>query len=288
MEENKSPSHQGTLSDQPQSPSLLQPRPAPHSNSTAPESLTKLTEHLATKGAPSTSLKFEDAVKRWFMGQSKKLKSLCGTEEDSRRMLIAALNAVSKTPSLMECTFESFTSCLLTCAELRLMPGALQECAIVPFNNSKKGCKEAVFMLQYQGLCQLLYRSGFIKDIECEIVCEKDFFEFKRGSDRKLVFEPFDGDWEERGEWVGVYCIIRNTFGGEHIKYMTTKEVNAIKARSRAANSSDSPWNSKYLGDKAWMWMKTVLKQNAKMMPKNVKLSIALNEYENDVEVEEK
>ena len=245
-------------------------------NQPQPTSNAQMSQHLATQGARATAIGFETQVKEWFQTNARRMQNLCGSAEDAKRVLLAALQSVSKTPSLMECTFESFTVCLLQSAELRLFPGAMQECAYVPFNNNKKRCKEATFIIQYQGLCQLLYRSGMVKAIRAEIVCEKDYFEYKRGSLERLTFEPFDGNLEDRGEWLGVYCIIENTFGGQHIKYMTAKEVMAIKARSRASGSSESPWNSKFVSDIAWMWMKTCLKQNAKFVPKSAVLAAAL------------
>lgn len=236
----------------------------------APTSNAQVAAHLNKQGARQNQITaFEDQAKNWFSVNAKRIRSLMGSDEDARRLLIAAINSLQKIPTLAECTFESWAVCLLQSAEYRLFPGAMQQCAYVPFNNNKKGVKEATFILQYQGLCELLYRSGMIKDIECEIVCSKDLFEYKRGSNRALVFEPYDGDLAERGEWLGVYCVIRNIYGGEHIKYLTAKEINAFKARSRASGSSDSPWNSKHLSDIAWMWAKTALKQCAKLAPKS-------------------
>lgn len=236
--------------------------------------------HLESRGGTQTPVSFEDKTRVWFAKESKKLKALCGGEEDFRRITIAALNSLNKTPSLAETTFESFTTALLTCAELRLMPGAAQECAIVPFNNSKKNCKEATFMIMYQGLCQMLYRSGMIMDIECEVVCDKDKFDYVRGTSRHLVFEPAEGEYSDRGDWKGAYCLIRNKFGGTHIVYMTKGEIEGIKDRSRASKSYDSPWNSKNLSDLAWMWKKTALKQCAKLCPKSAQVAQILNELE--------
>lgn len=235
----------------------------------------QLAQHLNKQGARQNSITiFEDQVRTWFRANMKRLHQLSGSAEDANRLLLSALNSLQKVPSLAECTPESWASCLMQAAEYRLFPGAMQQCAFVPFNNSKKQCKEATFILQYQGLCELLYRSGMIKDIEADVVCSKDIFEFRRGSNRSLVFEPFDGDLSERGDWLGVYCIIRNVFGGEHITYMTAKEVDGIRARSRGASGPDSPWNSKYDGDVAWMWKKSALKQCAKLAPKSATAAV--------------
>jgi phage RecT family recombinase len=236
---------------------------------------TQITEHLNKQGGRQNKITiFEDQVRTWFRANMKRLHQLAGSADDANRLLLSALNSLQKIPSLAECTPESWASCLMQAAEYRLFPGAMAQCAFVPFNNSKKQCKEATFILQYQGLCELLYRSGMIKDIEADVVCSKDIFEFRRGSNRSLTFEPFDGDYSERGEWIGVYCIIRNVFGGEHITYMSAKEVDGIRARSRGASGPDSPWNSKFDSDVAWMWKKTALKQCAKLAPKSATAAV--------------
>jgi len=236
----------------------------------------QIVDRLTYQGASENTVVFEDQVRKWFGVNMKRMIGLCGSEGDAKRMLLAALNAVSKVPTLMECSFDSFARCLLTSAEYRLYPGAMGECTYLPFKGT------ATFVIMYPGLCQLLYRSGMIKDIEAEVVYSRDRFEFTRGSNRKLVFEPYDGDESERGERVGVYCIIRNTFGGEHIKYLTAREVMGLKARSPAGHSKFSPWNSEYPLDVDWMWMKSALKQN-KFVPKSPILAAAISEDADEI-----
>ena len=228
---------------------------------------TQLANQLTYKGADTRVVSFEDEVRKWFKVNKARMSALCGSEEEANRLVLSALNSISKTPTLIECTFDSWIRCLMTSAEYNLYPGAMAECAYVPFNNNKVGAKEATFILMYQGLCQLLYRTGMVKSISAEIHCANDVFRYKRGSNEELTHEPAEGGLEDRGEWLGVYSIVRNTMGGETIVYMDAKEVDSIRARSKGANSPDSPWNSKHATDVAWMWKKTALKQN-KFVPR--------------------
>lgn len=247
-------------------------------NKPQPTNNAQIAEHLNRQGAAvNKTTSFQATLQSWFKTNQHRLKALLGSEEQARRLMAAAMNSVHRIPSLIECHPETFYSCLLKSAELNLYPGATQECCYIPFNNSKRGIKEATFIIQYQGLCQLLYRSGQIKDIEAEVVCERDIFEFERGMNRKLLFHPADGDLDARGEWTHVYCIIRNIYGGSHVEIITAKQIEGIKARSPAARSSESPWNSKYPGDVAWMWRKTALKQAAKLAPKAAKQQQLIN-----------
>lgn len=251
---------------------MNQQKPQPRQTNNA-----QVAQHLQNQGTPPATVIFEENIRGWYAQNVKKLRTLLGSSEKASALVVAALASVQKTPSLAECTIESFALCLLTSAQLNLYPGASQECAYTPFNNNKRGTKEATFVLQYQGLCQLLYRSGMIRDIECEVVCAQDTFEYNRGSNRSLIFKPYDHEapLDERGEWIGAYSLIRNIYGGQHIRWMNAKEILAIKARSPAARSDQSVWNSKHASDRAEMWKKTVLKGN-KYVPRSAEYSIAI------------
>jgi len=244
-----------------------------------PTSNAQLAGHLNQAGArQNMATSFEEHLRSWYSQNARRLRSLCGSDDDARRLMGASMNSIARVPSLVECTFDSFVRCLLTSAEFRLYPGASGECAYVPFNNSRTQKKEATFIMQYQGACQLLYRSGMVKDIEAEVVCAQDYFRYQRGSNHSLVFEPADGGLDERGEWLGVYALIRNIYGGEHIRFMSAREIMGIKQRSRASGSRESPWNSEHATDRAWMWMKTALKQAAKLAPRSATTSLLVGE----------
>lgn len=239
---------------------------------------TQVAAHLNQQGATVNSVTaYEDNIRVWFRTNGTKLRSLCGNKEMADRILVAAMNTIQKIPTIVECSPTSFCSALMQCAEFNLMPGFSGEAYILPFKNNKNGGKkDATFVLGYNGTVQLLYRSAMVKDIEAEIVCEKDYFHFTRGSGRKLEFEPAEGTLDERGAWLGAYVIIRNIFGGEHIAYMSAKDILAIKNRAPAGDSAFSPWNSKFANDRAWMWLKCPLKAAAKLSPKSTKSNLLI------------
>ncbi len=69
------------------------------------------------------------------------------------------------TPALQECTNPSILSAALLGEALNLSPSPqLGQFYMVPFDNRKKGCKEAQFQLGYKGYIQLAERSGYYKN----------------------------------------------------------------------------------------------------------------------------
>lgn len=223
--------------------------------------------------------KLNHEAKKWFEGNKGKLATLVGSHKEAQRMFLACMNSVAKNPLLLKAEPASIFKVLLQCAELKLYPGPMQEAAIVPYNNKKRGVLEAQFMPMYQGLVKLAYNSGFVRKLRANVVREYDDFDFVDGSETKLVHRPnADG-----GQRTHAYAVIELKYGDQHIVVMSAKQIEAIQHRSRASSESFSPWNSKDEGDVDWMWKKTVLKQALKLVPKSADLADAI-ERDNKVE----
>lgn len=190
------------------------------------------------------------------------------------RMCRTVINAISTTPMLAKCDAGSiFLSCVRGFS-LGLEPnGALAEGYLVPFWNAKKQINEAQFMPSYRGLINLARRSGEITEIYAKAVYPKDVFEVEEGTERKIVHKP---DYTKpRGEAaVCYYAVFKIKSGGMDFEVMTKPEIDAIRARSKAANSG--PWVTDY----DQMALKTVLKRLLKRAPMSVELAAAV-ELEN-------
>jgi len=86
----------------------------------------------------------------------------------------------------------------------------------------------------------------------------------------------------ERGEVIGVYAIITTAAGGTVEGYMTITDVHAHAAKFSKSYSSDfSPWKEGN-DPENWMARKTILKQVAKLAPKNEELNKAIAEDNKD------
>lgn len=82
----------------------------------------------------------------------------------ARRFVAAITSAVAINPALQECDPSTVLSGALLGESLNLSPSPqLGQYYLVPFNNTKKGCKDAQFVLGYKGYVQLAERSGQYK-----------------------------------------------------------------------------------------------------------------------------
>lgn len=201
----------------------------------------------------------------------KQINNYFGDERKALRFLSGVVSAVQRNPKLLECTQSSVINSFMIMAQLGLMPSDVSgEAYVIPYDNSKKvgnkwiKVKEAQFQLGYQGLVTLFYRAG-AREIVAEIVYKNDKFSYVNGT---IHHEP-DVFADDRGAAKGAYVIVRLATGGVVSKVMSRKEILGIAEKfSKSFNSDHTPWNEAN-DPQLWMWRKTVLKQAAKLVPKN-------------------
>lgn len=113
----------------------------------------------------------QDAVK-------KQINSVVGGKNGTR-FISSIISAVQTTPALQECTNPSILSAALLGEALNLSPSPqLGQFYMVPFDNNKKGCKEAQFQLGYKGYIQLAERSGYYKKLNVIAIKEGELIKY--------------------------------------------------------------------------------------------------------------
>lgn len=195
-----------------------------------------------------------------------RIESLLGNEEKASKFLSSIMTSVQKNPELLNCDAKSLINSFMTMAQLELMPSSVSgEAYVVPYK------EKAQFQLGYQGLVTLMDRAG-VQRIISEVVYENDNFSYKNGE----VYHDAD-PFKERGEAIGAYVIITLPSGKDVAKVMSKEEIEEIgKQFSKTWGTDFSPWK-KENDPQRWMWKKTVLKQAAKLVPKNEKLFEAVS-----------
>lgn len=113
----------------------------------------------------------QDAVKR-------QINSVVGGKNGTR-FISSIVSAVQVTPALQECTNPSILSAALLGEALNLSPSPqLGQFYMVPFDNKKKGVKEAQFQLGYKGYIQLAVRSGYYKRLNVMAIKEGELVRY--------------------------------------------------------------------------------------------------------------
>jgi recombination protein RecT len=199
-----------------------------------------------------------DPIRIMLAGQMKALNNFLGGEQNALRFMSAVSHVAQKVPKLKQCSLDSLIGAFMECAALGLYPGtAAGDCYVIPYGNV------AQFQIGYRGLKTLAYRSG-ITICDAEVVYANDKFKEVLGTSPRLEHERTTAI---RGEPIGAYAWAEVN-GRKIFRYMTKEDIMKIKEMSKAKNNG--PWAS---GDPMlWMWMKTVFKQMAKLLPTSEKI----------------
>ncbi len=221
-------------------------------------------------------------IKNFFSDEKKALKFLSSVRAD-----------VQRNPRLLECTPQSIVNSYMIMAQFGFMPSSVSgEAYVLPYNNSKSDGKggwlkvmEAQFQLGYQGLVTLFYQAG-VEKITAELVRKNDKFSYVNGELMHEIDLTMSND--ERGERVGAYVKIMFR-GNESVKFMNIKDI--LAHGEKFSKSFDiagkySPWNPEN-DPEGWMLKKTVLKQGAKLMPKNETINKAIDLDNQDSRISE-
>jgi recombination protein RecT len=126
---------------------------------------------------------------------------------------------------------------------------------LVPF----KG--KCVLMPSYIGLIKVLTDAGGVRNIICELVYEGDDLTITKGTTPEIHHV---NRWQS-DKVIGCYAVAFFPGGGYQFEFMTTDQINSIKARSASVQSGkSSPWDS----DWGEMARKTVIRRLYKYLPK--------------------
>lgn len=142
--------------------------------------------------------------------------------------------------------------------------------------------KNAIFLdISYMGLMHIAQECGAIQWGQAVIVRLKDTqdgnFQLRGLGERPVHnYNPFD---KERGDIVGVYCVVKTAEGDYLTHPMAIDAVNAIRDRSEAwkAYQRDKSKTCPWVTDYEEMVKKTCVKQAAKYWPRRERLDNAVH-----------
>jgi recombination protein RecT len=173
------------------------------------------------------------------------------------------INELKRSPKLQEAFVKnpaSLFASILHCAEMGLNPSQMVgEFFFIPYRDS------ITPILGYKGLLTLLMRSSKVKKIWSEVVYEDDDFEYELGLEPKLLHTPNHHSVRNSKNIKCIYACAK--IDNEVIfKVMFRNEIQNIINMSKVPN--DLFFNDQK-DPEQWMAKKTVLKQLAKLMPKD-------------------
>ena len=128
---------------------------------------------------------------------------------------------------LLACVTQSIAESMLTLASLDLpLTKSLGYAALVPYGGV------CTVSLMYQGLGELMMRTGTIGSIQTGVVFEGDEFSYELGSDPWLKYTRGEGDASD-DKLTHAWCIAHNNQGPKTIEVMERSELNKVRAASK-------------------------------------------------------
>lgn len=185
------------------------------------------------------------------------------------RMSRIALTCFRQNPKLSQCQPASVFAAVIQASQLGLEPGLLGQCYLIPYKD------ECTLQIGYQGLVDLVRRTGRVKRIESHVVRDGDTFTYRTGLQTVLEHEPkLDGD---AGEMRLAYAVAEFSDGGFHVEVMTRAQIEGIRDRSQNVQNArkwnkETPWDT----DTEEMWRKTLLRRICKYLPRSPELATAI------------
>lgn len=189
-------------------------------------------------------------------------------------MLIGdAITAIRSVPLLAQCTEESFFGSLMTAAQLGLRPnvGSIGHGWVLPYKNKRKNVYEAQWILGYQGMVELAWRSNLVSGITAHTIFEGEKYRIAYGTEDVLEHEPVLGATKGRKP-IAHYAVVRMVNGGRVWQVMSDEETVEIMSRSAAARDGRGPW----IDDPLPMKRKSALRALWRFTPKSEAMSRAI------------
>lgn len=216
---------------------------------------------LATTGGDLKSLVNSEAVQ-------KQLSRVLPAHLTADRFTRIAITAMTKTPKLLETTPASFIRCLLELSALGLEPDGRRAC-LIPYG------RDCTLVIGYQGLIEIVTRSGNVQWIHADVVREGDTFEHDSGVVLRHTYKL----GQDRGEIIGAYATASFASGVKQSAIMDVESINLIRDRSKSGKNG--PW----VTDWQEMAKKTTIRRLCKMLPMESEVSEAVariddNEHE--------
>lgn len=180
---------------------------------------------------------------------------------DPERFMRLALTTLRKTPALQRCDPQSFVGALLTASALGLEPDVNGEAYLVPYKN------ECTLIIGYQGLAKMFWQHPLAASLSAEYVCERDVFEYEKGTNPRIRHIPALGD---RGPVIAYYASVGLKNGASWFDVFTPAQIAKLRGSSRKGQIADP---------EHWMERKTALRQVLKLAPKSVQLA-SLDAYD--------
>lgn len=222
------------------------------------------TQPEANGNVPATTKKKGD-VRSMLESESfqKAMAQVLPTHITPDRFVRVAIAATTRTPKLLQCTPQSLLNAMMTLSQFGIEPDG-RRAHLIPYENRRAGIVECQLIIDYKGLVELAMRSGMVRRIHADAVCENDEFEYDVGR----VVKHRVNFRQPRGKAYAYYAMVEFKDGSDKAEVMPLEDILAIRDGSQGwqafkkGYAKQSPWQS-HEGE---MCKKTVFRRLTKWM----------------------
>ena len=220
---------------------------------------------LAKASNPPTT----DPIADLLFANLKKARDVIPSHLNPEKLARLALRTIRANPKLAQCTPASLVASIMEAAAFGLEIDQRGLAYLVPFWDKTIGKFVCTLMIGYKGLMEMAYKSGRVRQVYAEIVCQNDKFEYEMGLNPTLRHVPALGN---RGQMVGVYAVAKLIDADPAFVVLATSDVDKVKAASKTKDRPDSIWN-------LWpeeMAKKTAIRRLCKFLPLSADMQQAI------------
>ena len=194
-------------------------------------------------------------------GYQKMINNTLRDPKRAQRFVASITSAVATNPALQECDPATILSGALLGESLGLSPSPqLGQYYLVPFNNTKKGCKDAQFQMGYKGYVQLALRSGYYKRLNVMAVKDGELINWDPLTEEIQLSLMQDELEREKAPSIGYVAMFEYQNGFRKTMYWSRDKMEAHALRyskGYAAKKGYTFWEKDFDG----MAYKTMLRQ---------------------------
>lgn len=159
-------------------------------------------------------------------GYQKLINNTLKDPKRAQRFISAITSAVAVNPALQECDPATILSGALLGESLGLSPSPqLGQYYLVPYDNKKKGCKDAQFQMGYKGYVQLALRSGYYKRLNVIAVKSGELVRFDPLTEEIELNMIQDEDEREKMPTIGYLAMFEYLNGFKKTIYWSREKM---------------------------------------------------------------
>lgn len=235
------------------------------------------------QAGPPDDKKDKKDIRSWLQNSPTAMKELAALSKglmSGERLVNVIYQCMRKTPALLECKPAAIMSATKTLVLMGCEPDGINGYIVpvrrcVEVNGRKQWVQDAMPVPSARGLMRMAKQNG-IANIQTGVVKEGEYFKWGVKDGKFSCSHLPNLEARDTAKTLYYYVLWSEKAGGAlHGELMTEKEVQAIRARSKAKN--DGPWVTDY----EQMALKTVIKRAAKMWPLPYETNNALIEADN-------